>query len=290
MALAGTGVPLPYPQNNWPSYGQYGLTATGSAWSNEIYLSAGEVFNLPPGRWAIMPDGTYIFLQILDPVTQTWIPVTLNTGYVEVNSDGINYRLINGSGIPKGVATVTAKGTGYAASSTTVTTGTGTSTWRALIDGTVGTITIGTDKGGTTGGTNWTLPPTLIIQAPPAGGIQCLASATVSAGAINAVTLQAAYGTTVTGGAGYLTAPGVLVLPNPNDPNIGSLTIPAITTALATAVGAVTGVLQTYQGAPVASETLTISGAGSSATATIAVMAANGHAATCFVQWLGSGA
>jgi hypothetical protein len=50
------------------------------------------------------------------------------------------------------------------------------------------------------------VPPILAIDPPPAGGIQATATCTISAGAINAVTVTNA-------GAGYISAPNVYVMP-----------------------------------------------------------------------------
>jgi hypothetical protein len=282
MAIAGPGIGLPYP------YSPYPPTIPGvssSVWSNKFFLPRATVWIIPPGRWGIF-TGSHSYVQILDPVTNTWTPVVASQSYIEVNSDGTNYRLANLSGTPLSRATITAAGTGYVAALTTVTAGSGGSTWTTLVDGNVASVTVGNDKNGVAGGTNFTLVPLVIVQAPPPGGIQATALAVLSAGAIASVTVEDA-------GAGYTSAPGLLVIPNPADPNIGSITIPALTAVLGTAgTGAITGILQTYQGTSVASTTLTIGGGGSgasgTATATVALVASAADD-TVFVQWLPSG-
>lgn len=57
-----------------------------------------------------------------------------------------------------------------------------------------------------TGGTGYTTAPTLSIPAPPSGGIQAVATATVAAGVITGVTVTEP-------GTGYLTAPTITVVP-----------------------------------------------------------------------------
>lgn len=280
MAIGGPGVPLPYPTNLW----QPGIPGTSAnVWSNKIYLLAGQRWQVPPGNWLV--DGpVQAQVQALDPVSGLWFPVLTGTTQRQwfFNSDGTNYRVANlNSTLTGGV--VGAAGSGYVQASTTITPGTGISTWAAIIGGAVNSsVTIGTDKAGNTGGTNFTYAPVLVVQAPPAGGIQATASCTVSGGAINAVTIQAA-------GAGYLSAPGILIIPDPDDPTFGAITIPTLTTTLAGA-GTLTGVLLVNPGAPVTSApSLTVNGVGSSATATATLFNASTSAATITVQWLGGG-
>lgn len=276
--IAGPGIGLPYPYSPYPPVIP-GVSA--SVWSNKFFLPRATVWTIPPGRWAIF-TGSHSYVQILDPVTNTWVPIVASQTYLEVNSDGVNYRLANLSGTPQAQATVTAAGTGYVQSSTTVTATPGGSTWAPIVDGNVASVTVGTDKNGVAGGTNFTLVPLLVVQAPPAGGIQATALAVLSAGAIASVTVEAA-------GAGYTNgAPGITVIPNPNDPNAGIITIPALTAVLGVAgTGAITGILLTYQGTSQGSApTLTVNGVGASATATSTLVAAAADD-TVFVQWLG---
>jgi hypothetical protein len=277
--IGGPGIALPYPANPYPVPLPPGLSS--AAWSNQVYMTPGETFNLPPGKWGIVtPAGTYI--QFLDPVSTTWQPLTTTIAYHEVVSDGQNFRVANLSGIPQPTLTIGGTNTGYTQGNASVTAGTGGSTWRVLVDGKMGTPVIGTDKNGVTGGTNWVLPPTVWIQAPPAGGIQATALATVSGGAVNAITVQAS-------GAGYASAPGVVLIPNPNDPNIGTITIPSITIPLAAAAGTITAMIMVLPGDHVASApTMTVAGTNTAvATATSTLVAADGTSATVWIQALG---
>ena len=269
MQIGGVGAQLPYPSKQFPNTGAQGqyLGLALQFASNEYVLPAGGVVKVPPGIWYIKP-GNYSWIQWLDPVLGIYRPASTYSGEPRiVNSDGSNYRVFNPLGLPVG-ALVTNVGSGYSQSNTVVTaSGSGGSTWRAIVGGAINTtVTIGADPGGTTGGTNWTLPPIVVFDAPPAGGVAATGYATVSAGAVSAITV-------VDQGAGYTNgAPGVSLYVNPMDPNAGIITIPACTTTI-TGSGQIAAVLCTYHGSVLTSApTLTISGAGSSATAT-AIMA-----------------
>lgn len=266
MQLGSVGAGLPYPAKNFPgsvATGQrYGLAVSLS--DNAFALPAGGVFQVPPGNYFISGG----MVQWLDPVTGLWRTMRNGNGDgpLYVNSDGTNYRVWNPLGLPVG-ALVTNVGSSYVQSSTTVTSsGSGGSTWRAIVGGAINTtVTVGADAGGTTGGTNWTYPPIVVFDAPPAGGVPATGYAAVSAGAVSSITV-------VDQGAGYASAPGVNLYPNPLDPNLGTITIPACTAAL-TGSGEITAVLPVLPGTVLtAAPTLTINGVGSSATAT-AIMA-----------------
>lgn len=266
MQLGGMGVGLPYPTKNFPSSTAAGLrSGLVLALSNEFALPAGGMLQVPPGNWFI-DTGKYSSIQWLDPVTGLWRTIrAVGSGVHYCNSDGTNYRVVNPLGTPVG-ALVTNVGSGYNQATTTVTASAGGSTWRAIVGGAVNTtVTIGNDPAGNAGGTNWTYPPIVMFDAPPAGGVPATGYATVSGGAVTAITV-------VDQGAGYLAAPNVTLYPNPLDPLLGQITIPACTATL-TGTGEVAAVLQLTPGtALTTAPTLTIAGNGSSATAT-AVMA-----------------
>lgn len=263
MQVGGTGVSLPFPGATFPRVN----LASGVSFfltSNLFNLPAGGIVTVPPGIWYIDP-GKYGDIQILDPVTQFWKFWGCTDGKSKarlVNSDGTNYRVINPLGTPVG-ALVTNVGSGYVQSTTTVTaSGSGGSTWRAIVGGAVNsTITVGNDPAGNAGGTNWSYTPLVVIDAPPAGGVQASAIATLSAGAISSLTVE-------NQGAGYTTAPNVNLIPNPMDPNLGIITFPALTATL-TGSGEIAAILPVLPGTPLTTApTLTVNGAGSSATAT----------------------
>lgn len=273
--IGGQGVTLPYPTSPYPPTIP---GVSGAIWSNTFTLLRATTWLIPPGLWGVF-TGTHTGIQMLDPVSQTWVPFSVSSGFEMVNSDGVNFRIANLSGTPLVQATVTGAGSGYAAASTTVTSNVGGSTWRAVIDGAVASVTVGNDRNGVAGGSNFTVPPVLVVQAPPVGGVQCLAHAVITAGAITSVVVDAA-------GAGYTQAPGIVVIPDPNDPNAGIITIPALTAVLTAATGAVRAILQTWHGTSQAAVTLAVAGAGTGATATVAINAAAGDD-TIFVQNLG---
>lgn len=289
--LGGQGIGLPPPQGLWYPLPQ-----------NQAYQPLGSAFMVPdasglfiPPGWWIVRTGTYTEVQWLDPVSGTWIPITADgggggvaaTGQQEyfVTSDGANMRLFNPHATPIG-ATVTAAGTGYAAATTVITPNAGNSQWRAVVGGSLASIVVGNDPAGVAGGTNFTVTPIVDIPAPPAGGVQATAHATITAGAVSAVTLDNA-------GAGYTSPPVPVIRPSPFDPNIGIITVPALTSTLGL-LGQITAVLLVNPGrALTAGEqtafTLTISGAGTGATATATFLtAATGTVDnTVFLQALG---
>lgn len=254
---AGPGMLLP---PNYPVYNR-NLTTTSAGFSvagaGPISLPAGASFHIPAGQFMVQP-GPYSFLQAKDPITGTWRMLgTLQHGSKVVLSDGQNFRLVNLTGCAAG-AFITNVGSGYT-SAPTVTASAGGSTWTAIVGGAINsTVTI------TTAGTLYTYAPILLIDPPPAGGVQATATCTVSAGAINAVTV-------VNQGAGYVTAPIITVLPDPRD-TTGSGGVLTVNATL-TGSGTITAVLCTDRGAPqTAVPTLAFAGGGGSSAAATAVM------------------
>ena len=262
--LGGPGIGLQFPQALYPASL---IGAAPTAATNVISLGYGAAFTIPPGRWLV--SGAPI--QWLDPVSASWLYLSTSstTGGLPIQSDGQNIRVINPQGIVTGAA-ITAAGTGYAQSTTTITPSAGGSTWQPIIGG---ALSLALPSGG--GGSGYTVPPIVIIPAPPSPGVQATATATISAGVVTGYTLQNA-------GAGYLTAPTVTVLPNPYDPNYGSI-VNASCTASLTGSGTLTGLLCTWGGTAQGSQpTLTVNGAGSSATATTVYVAESGVDAVYF--------
>ena len=255
--LGGPGLGLPFPQALYPN----NLAGIGpNAATNEITLAAGQALAIPPGTFIVTP-GRYTLLQYLDPVTSVWLPYrSALIQPVQIKSDGQNYRLANLTGCPIG-GYVTAAGSGYAQATTTITSSAGGSLWQPVIGGALNTsISI------VAAGAGYTVPPMIFIPAPPSPGIQATAYATITSGTVSAVTVT-------NQGAGYQTVPTLTVMPSPYDPGYAADTITAASlTAFLTGSGTLTGVLCTNNGAPrIASgtPTLTVSGAGSSATAAV---------------------
>jgi len=188
-----------------------------------VTLQTGGAFTIPSGQYQVT-TGPYTFLQVFDPIAQIWRPHSTPTQadtYV-VSSDGNNYRLANLTGTVVG-AVITAGGTGYtngiyppsaqlgtaAAPSVTFAAGGGS----ALARGTLvvgGAIPTGAGNFTITGGSNYTFPPIVQISPPPAGGVPATATATISGGAVTAITIT-------NQGAGYTAAPTITLVTNPLD-------------------------------------------------------------------------
>lgn len=170
--------------------------------------------------------------------------------FVTVSSDGYNYRLANTTGSPVGavITALGTGGTdgfyGYnqAGAAVTIQNGvttlgntvftvstTGGALWNAIVGGQVSTtISLsGTGYANLAGwyvsgapsftinaGSGYTKPPIIIFTPPPNQGAQPyvlpVATCTVSAGAINAITV-------LQSGAGLLGLPGIVIIPQPGD-------------------------------------------------------------------------
>lgn len=259
--IGGPGISLQNSVIGFPTtFGNQAITQ--SLGSNYLDLPAGGVIMIPAGRYYVYA-GKYSFVQFFDPMMQVWVndSVIGENGRI-VNSDGASWRLFNPLGTPVG-ALMTATGTTYTQTGTAATASTGGSTWRPIVGGAISqTITI------TAGGANFTYRPTIVIDAPPIGGVPASAICTLSGGVINAVTV-------LNQGAGYKAVPTVRVYPHPLDPNIGTITLPTLTAALATGNDAtgVAALLCTSPGTPLTTApTLTITGGDTNATA-VAIMA-----------------
>ncbi|SRR5712692_5256931 len=192
-----------------------------------VPLVSGEVFTIPNGQYLALP-GPFTFVQWYDPVTASWrnLQTPNNNQAFPIPGDGFNYRLANLTGTVVG-AVVTNGGSGYTngiyfpsgfpisgnpnavlqggvASAPTVTIAAGGGTITALANLVVGGA-INTTIAITTAGTGYTRAPILLIDPPPAGGVPATATCTISAGAINAVTVT-------NQGGGYSVAPKVKVV------------------------------------------------------------------------------
>jgi hypothetical protein len=224
--------------------------------TNAIALQAGATYYVPPGTFNLRHGGNST-VQTLDPILGVWRPIGADSGnWEQVDSDGNNYRIANQTGCAV-AALLTQAGTGYT-SPPTVTPSAGSSSWTALLGNVVSSVTVNL------GGSNYTYPPIVLIQAPGFPGIPATAYATISAGAVTAVTMQDV-------GAGYTTTPFITFFNDPRD-TTGS---GAVGTAVLTGNGTVTGLLCTNHGVPITSgtvPTLTFSGGGGASAAAVAIM------------------
>lgn len=208
------GQGLPYPSTPFP--------VTVSSLNNPQINGTNEI-TLPPGGTVIVPagyqvvdPGQYSWVQFVDPVSNIWRGFATDNprGLQYVNSDGFNFRVANPTGCVVGLH-LTGGGAGYtAATPPAVSFSSGGALATAVVGGALGALTI-TALGSLTvtsgAGSNFTYQPIVSISAPPVGGVQAAAVATISGGALNGFTITQQ-------GAGYTTAPTVRVIPNPADP------------------------------------------------------------------------
>jgi hypothetical protein len=245
----GSGLPLPVGAGQYlnPGYPQSGVGP------NSIGLPSGASYLLPSGTFLVIAGATST-LQFLDPIKGVWTNLASSSVNGEfVNSDGSNYRLINTVALPTS-ATITAAGTGYT-SEPIVTPSAGSSMWQAVVGGALN-IAIGS------GGSGYQAVPIVLIDAPPAGGVQATAYATLTNGVVTAITR-------LNNGAGYASPPNVYIVPSSTDPSINIVNATAVATL--TGAGTITAVLLQNPGMPItAVPTLTFTGGGgASAAATV---------------------
>jgi hypothetical protein len=190
-----------------------------------VGLSGGEQWYLPPGNFYVQLGGVTL-LQVFDGINQIWRNIGFPGGNVQVTSaDGFNYRLINFSGVIAGVNITNAgsggtNGIGTAATGVTIgfgaapTNGVAASAY-PIVGGKLSGLTL------VSGGSGFTMPPVLLADPPPLGGIQATATCTISsAGVINTPTLQNA-------GAGYTANPNWYIVPQYLLPVMGGAPINA---------------------------------------------------------------
>ena len=229
---------------------------TNQLGTGAISLQAGQVFYVPPGSYNLR-HGLYASVQTLDPTLGVWRPSGSDAnGWMQVDSDGNNYRIANQSGCAV-AALLTNAGTGYT-TAPTVTPSAGGSKWTAIMGQVISTtMTV------TAPGSNYLYPPLVIIQAPPSPGIQATAKAVLTAGAVSSITV-------VDQGAGYTSIPFVSIIPDPRDTNPGS---GATAVCTLTGAGTVNAVICTDHGNPLtALPTLAFSGGGGSSAAATIIM------------------
>lgn len=255
-AQRGAGIVLP---QNFPVFNRLKSGGAGDSQvgAGPISLPSGASQFVPRGQYMVQL-GPYSVLQMKDPITGAWRLIDTAGPHTQlISSDGFNYRLINLSGCAVG-ALITNAGTGYT-SAPTVTPSAGSSTWQAIVGGSINTTVVVT-----AGGTLYTQQPFLKVSRPPPGGVQAAAVAVLTAGAISSVVVTNA-------GAGYTTAPTIEVIPDPRD-TTGSGAILTVNATLAGS-GTITAILNTDPGTVLtAVPTLAFSGGGGSAAAATAIM------------------
>jgi len=243
-----------------------GLTLKGGT-TNLVTLAAGEVWYpnnqtnpSVPGQgvgkagWFYTKPGRYTSIQTLDPITGIWRGIGDDSnGERYFYSDGVNVRLANQSGCPIG-AVVTTAGSAYTTTPTIVASA-GGSKWVAVMGPNVSsTVTV------TYGGTNYVYPPICIIDAPPAGGIQATAYATLSGTSVSSVTIQ-------NQGGGYSGGTPNITLVNDSRDTTGAGATAVLTLANSQTV---VGALVLDHGSPITSGTIpTLTFGSGSAAATV---------------------
>lgn len=175
-----------------------------------ITLPSGGVWYPPPGEWLIQTAAN-ICVQWWDPIANFWRNQVSNSNTGDYfPTDGYNLRLLNITGIVT-VASFTAgsggvNGIGTASTATisiiaSNTTGGAQATAYAIVGGSVAAPTI------TQAGSGFVVPPLVVIDAPPIGGIQATATCALSAtGTIASVTMSNV-------GAGYAATPNFYLIP-----------------------------------------------------------------------------
>src|ERR1035437_8297697 len=224
-----------------------GLGLRGKS-SNTITLPAGCTYIPPAGNY-IANLGPYTSLQYLDPVTGNWrTQADADTGNGQTWSfDGSNQRLANLTGCPvaaiivTGSATGSVTGIGTTATTLTVTPSSGSSTWCPIVGGAVAPLALTGTTGGKTN-TGFLYPPSIVISAPPPGGLQATAHILMTGGA---GTLTAISVIVDNQGAGYTQPPTIQVTNDPRD-TVGSWG--GTTTLGLTGTGTLTGLYPLNQG------------------------------------------
>lgn len=268
--LSGPGLGLPLPQNLYPSElnnAPYDIS------SNVQCLAPGESLVIPAGHWYVS-TGMYCIIQFLNPITGTWAMGTApgwQGGIANIQSDGFNVRVANLLGCPVS-AVLVAGGSGYVQSSTVITQTPGNGTWLPIVGG------VNALSGSTlvSNGAGYGVAPLVLISPPPpasnnangVGGIPASGYATIASGTVSGFTFT-------NPGAGYPAAATAVVVPSPFDPNLTTGITAATMTFTLTNSGSLSGAICTNSGAPLANPanvTLTVTGAGSSASLTANVL------------------
>ncbi len=267
-----------------------------------LSLAAGEVFTLPIGQGVVGTYGTpananatgitmsgefivragdYTDIQFYDSTLNIWRNYNGYDGSPSViNSDGTNYRLANTTGCVIG-AVITNAGSGLTNGFNTVavTPSAGASTWNTIVGGAINTtVTI------SAAGSGYTLPPILIVKPPASQGstpfVPATATCTISAGAINSVTVT-------NQGAGYVAAPTIVVVNQAAD-TTGSGGLLTINPTLAGS-GQLTWMGPSYNGTPLtAVPTFTFSPASTIAATAVMNFTVTGYTVTTAGAALGN--
>jgi hypothetical protein len=182
--------------------------------TNRFALTAGGMFYPPSNVYLISLDANSI-VEIYDPVEQTW-RTWINAGAQEnLIVDGFNVRVRNFRGSVTGT-TITAPGSGgtngIGSAATGVTVAVTATTSAGGLAPIFGPIVGGSVPAPTVAqaGAGFLVPPVLVADPPPLGGIQASATCVLTAGGgIGAITMANV-------GAGYVATPNWYIIPQTN--------------------------------------------------------------------------
>lgn len=180
--------------------------------ASAISLGGGGTFYPTPGNY-IVTTGLVTVLQYWDNLTNLWRTLLgPGSGPVPVSMDGTNWRFVNMSGVCNGVAITNAgtaypNGIGVAATGVTLGFGSAPSAGRSAAGYVIVGGAINSTVAITQAGSGFVVPPHLVFDAPPTGGIKATGHCTLTTGgAIGAVVVD-------NPGAGYATVPNIAILP-----------------------------------------------------------------------------
>src|SRR6266550_923163 len=132
--IGGPGINLPVSGPLYPPVLASGAIDPTATWQFDIPTAGNLV--IPPGEWIVSTTATVGAIQWYDGnVTGQWINFKAPGAFDQkIRSDGVNFRVANLSDSAYG-GIVSAAGSGYVQATTTITAGTGNSTWQPVIGG-----------------------------------------------------------------------------------------------------------------------------------------------------------
>jgi hypothetical protein len=176
-----------------------------------IVLESGGIC-IPPAGQYLITTGQETVLQWYDPLQLMWRTFCQSGELTTFATDGSNYRLVNQSGVIVGASITNAgsggvNGIGPVQTGSTITFATGgvagvlTAQGYVIVGGSVPAPTV------TQGGSGFLVPPLILCDPPPPGGIQATFISTISAAGVLTGVTQ------VNAGAGYTSIPQFYVVP-----------------------------------------------------------------------------
>lgn len=175
-----------------------------------ITLASGATFYMPSGNYVSTTDANTI-IERWDPIEGVWVTWITASNSESVYADGFNFRARNTTGAVSATTITNAgsgmtNGIGFAATGVSMSvaaapTGFPTAQLFAIIGGSVQAPTVAQ------AGSGFLTQPLVVIDPPPAGGIQATAVAALTAGGgIASITM-------VNVGAGYTASPNFWLIP-----------------------------------------------------------------------------